>query len=73
MKVHVHSEQFDGHPHSWCGRGATAVPWSEFEATDPKLRCALCDAYWFPTGQPDWHFEQAKKTLEKYKEKQGER
>ena len=61
MKVHLHEEQFDGHPHPWCGRGRSAVPIDVFEAADPKLRCALCNRNWFPNGQPDWHLKQAQK------------
>lgn len=60
MKTHIHSEQFDGTPHPWCGRGQTAVSERQFEATDPAERCALCDRDWFPHGQPDWHLQQAK-------------
>lgn len=59
LKVHIHSEQFDGHPYPWCGRGKTAVIEYEFEATDPKDRCQICDREWFPFGQPDWHLKQA--------------
>lgn len=30
MKAHLHDEQFDGHPHAWCGRGdATALVTTE--------------------------------------------
>lgn len=63
MRVHLHSEQFDGHPHPWCGRGSKAVTEKEFEATAPELRCALCDREWFPNGQPDWHLKQAQAAL----------
>ena len=59
MKVHIHEEQFDGHPHAWCGRGATAVPEAVFEATPRQDRCQLCDRDWFLNGQPDWHFNGA--------------
>ena len=65
MKIHRHEEQFDGHFHPWCGRGSTAVMPETFEATDPKLRCRLCDRDWFPYGQPDWHLKQAQEQLEK--------
>ena len=62
MKVHLHSEQFDGHMHSWCGRGGHhAVDEKTFEATNPSLRCKLCDREWFPNGQPDWHLKQAQR------------
>lgn len=61
-KIHNHSEQFDGHPHSWCGRGTTAVPSDQFEATDPKLRCRVCERDWFPSGQPSWHLAAAQRT-----------
>jgi hypothetical protein len=57
MKVHVHSEQFDGHPHPWCGRGETAVPEDVFARTPYKMRCKVCDRDQFPYGQPQWHFE----------------
>lgn len=58
-RVHLHVEQFDKAVHPWCGRGTTAVFTSEFEATDPKLRCRICDREWFPKGQPDWHLKRA--------------
>jgi hypothetical protein len=60
-KIHLHDEQFDGHPHASCGRSdkANAVPEKLFEATDPKLRCFYCSKQWFPYGQPQWHYEQA--------------
>lgn len=59
-KVHLHDEQFDGHPHSWCGHGdAAAVGSDEFEATAENLRCKLCDKNWFPLGQPEWHYKAA--------------
>lgn len=61
-KVHNHSEQFDGAFHSWCGRGK-AVSTLEFEAAPSRLRCKLCEADWFPYGQPDWHREQAERAL----------
>jgi len=60
MKIHLHDEQFDGHYHSWCGRGSTAVMPEVFEAVDPEKRCQLCDKEWFPHGQPDWHLKYAK-------------
>ncbi len=63
MKIHLHDEQFDGHPHAWCGRGSTAVPSDVFEATEPALRCALCDREWFPYGQPDRHRKHAANRL----------
>ena len=65
MKVHNHSEQFDGHPHPVCGRGSTAVPALAFEATRPELRCQHCAREWFPNGQPDWHRRSAIERLEK--------
>lgn len=61
-RVHLHDEQFDGMAHSRCGRGANAVPAREFEATDPKFRCRLCEREWFPNGQPTWHRDAVKKT-----------
>jgi|GEM_PF-4702235 len=60
-RVHIHTEQFDGHPHPWCGRGTTAVTAPVFEATDPRLRCRLCEREWFPNGQPDWNLKQAQR------------
>ena len=65
MKIHNHSEQFDGAMHPVCGRGATAVSTKVFEATYPELRCKICDRDWFPNGQPEWHREQAIKALDK--------
>lgn len=59
-KTHLHSEQFDGHPHPWCGRGTTAVDSDTFEATNPEDRCKFCDREWFPRGQPDWHLQAAR-------------
>lgn len=67
MKIHLHYDQFDGHPHSWCGRGIAAVVERVFEATVPKLRCKICDRAWFPQGQPDWHLKQAQKNLQENK------
>lgn len=62
-KVHIHDEQFDGHMHSWCGRGGNAVLPDVFEATAPDLRCSFCNREWFPGGQPDWHRKQAEERL----------
>lgn len=64
MKVHNHTEQFDGAMHAWCGRGNTAVPSDQFEATDPALRCAACSRDWFPNGQPGWHLKQAQAVVQ---------
>lgn len=61
MKVHNHSEQFDGEMYPFCGRGTTAASNDEFEATAPHLRCKVCERDWFPNGQPDWHFKLAVK------------
>lgn len=63
MKIHNHSEQFDGTMHSVCGRGLTAVSSDVFEATAPELRCKACDRDWFPNGQPDWHYWASVKAL----------
>ncbi len=60
MKTHLHSEQFDGAPHPWCGRGSKAVVSDVFEATEPALRCRLCEREWFPNGQPEWHLHTAR-------------
>lgn len=61
MKTHLHSEQFDRHMHSHCGRGQTKVVYAdEFEATHVDNRCKYCDNYWFPNGQPLWHYEYAR-------------
>lgn len=60
-KVHNHSEQFDGAMHPVCGRGYTAVTAEVFEATDPAVRCKVCERDWFPNGQPTWHYEQSVK------------
>lgn len=62
-KIHLHDEQFDGRPHAWCGRADTAVTEGEFEATDPALRCRVCDREWFPHGQPDWHLQASRAAL----------
>lgn len=63
MKVHVHSEQFDGAWHAACGRGSDAVPPLVFEATPRERRCAFCDRDWFPHGQPEWHLSHAQRML----------
>jgi hypothetical protein len=63
MKIHNHLEQFDGKMHSVCGYGSAIVMGKEFEATDPKIRCKLCERDWFPNGQPEWHRQQAIKAL----------
>lgn len=63
-KVHLHTEQFDGHPHAWCGRGSDAVLSGKFEATEPKLRCKICEREWFPYGQPKWHYRAAVNRVE---------
>lgn len=63
-KIHNHSEQFDGAMHPVCGRGDTAVTSDEFEATPRAMRCAVCNRDWFPSGQPDWHFQGAVKRQE---------
>ena len=59
MKIHLHDEQFDGHPHPWCGRGSKDVTSDTFEATAPSLRCHYCAREWFPRGQPEWHYRAA--------------
>lgn len=69
-KIHLHDEQFDGHPHSWCGVGKVAVVEKEFEATPMAMRCSTCDREWFPNGQPAWHFEAAVKHLKELRETQ---
>lgn len=63
MKVHLHDEQFDGHPHPWCGRGTVAVSSLWFEATEPAQRCKICEREWFPHGQPEWHQQQAARRI----------
>ena len=65
MKVHLHDDQFDGQPHPWCGRGDAAVASDQFEATNPDLRCQLCDREWFPHGQPEWHLLAARAAVDK--------
>ncbi len=65
MKVHLNSEQFDGHMHSHCGRGNLVVYADEFEATDPINRCFFCSNYWFPRGQPEWHLRFSKEIMRK--------
>jgi hypothetical protein len=64
-RVHLHSEQFDGHAHPSCGRGSTAAPRLQFEAADPAQRCKYCEREWFPLGQPEWHHRQAQEELKK--------
>jgi hypothetical protein len=59
MKIHNQNDQFDGKPHPVCGRGDSAVSTIQFEATEPTLRCKLCERDWFPSGQPEWHRKQA--------------
>ena len=59
MKVHLHSEQFDGALHSQCGVGEKIVMSDAFEAS--TNRCRRCELYWFPYGQPDFHFQHAVK------------
>lgn len=62
MKIHNHSEQFDGVFHSVCGRGtanSTVVTTPVFEAISSVLRCKVCERDWFPNGQPEWHRQQA--------------
>lgn len=65
IRIHIHKEEFDGHPHPACGRGGTAVMPVIFEATDPALRCKLCERDWFPGGQPDWHLKAAQAKVKK--------
>ena len=75
MKVHCHSEQFDGAMHATCGR-VTSQPTGTkrivnnavFSATDPGTRCFFCDRDWFPKGQPKWHLEASKKFLKEKRE-----
>jgi hypothetical protein len=62
-KLHIHDEQFDGHPHAWCGRGSTAVGADQFEAAESALRCKVCERDWFPCGQPEWHRKAAQERL----------
>lgn len=59
-KAHLHSEQFDGHAHSACGRGTLAVSQEVFAATPSTERCTRCERDEFQHGQPDWHAQQAK-------------
>jgi hypothetical protein len=63
MKMHNHSEQFDGVPHSVCGRGTNAVSSKVFESIESELRCKLCERDWFPNGQPEWHLRASQKSL----------
>lgn len=62
-KIHLHSEQFDGHQHPTCGRGTTAVTELAFEAAPRADRCQHCERDWFPNGQPDRHHAEAVKRL----------
>lgn len=68
MKVHNHDEQFDTALHDWCGKGGNhhiTVTQRAFEATPSQYRCKICERDWFPNGQPDWHFQEAVKEMEK--------
>ena len=65
-KIHINNDQLDGHKYAQCGR--TTIQHliyqpDRFEATDPRYRCRVCEKYWFPFGQPEWHRAAA---LERY-------
>lgn len=64
-KIHLHSEQFDGHLHAECGAGDWSRPSErcldadEFEVLPSARRCRRCSRYWFPNGDPpDGSFSQ---------------
>lgn len=61
MKVHNHSEQFDGAMHSVCGQGSVIISSDDFEGYPRDMRCKHCERDWFPNGQAQWHWEQANK------------
>ncbi len=65
MKIHTHDDQFDGKMYPHCGRGKLAVADKVFEATDPKLRCKICERDYFIHGQPEWHRQHAIEWLAK--------
>lgn len=52
MKVHIHSEQFDGHGHAACGRLDMELPSDriasedDFEKVPYEKRCRLCAREW---------------------------
>lgn len=56
MKIHLHSEQFDGYRHAVCGAGdwdATSLRCVEadvFEQLPRIKRCLRCTYYWWPKG-----------------------
>lgn len=58
MKVHLHSEQFDGWLHAECGAGDWEPPnircldAEEFEKLPDEKRCKKCSAYWWLGGGP---------------------
>lgn len=64
MKIHLHSEQFDGAMHAECGRfpydpkpGEKYFEFIEseevFETLPREKRCSYCIDYWFPRGESD--------------------
>lgn len=63
MKLHINDDQLDGKMTPRCGRGRPfwTLPEEKFAAADPAGRCKLCERWWFPNGQPDWHLAQAQK------------
>lgn len=64
MKIHHHIDQLDGNRYAHCGRvpanSPSIVLTDEFEATEPQIRCKVCERDWFPFGQPDWHLRHAR-------------
>jgi len=65
MKIHLHSEQFDGWLHAECGAGdwkpasRRCVASDEFERLRRTERCPKCSRYWFPNGEPTEQEERA--------------
>lgn len=56
MKVHLHSEQFDGWLHAECGAGdwdadsPRCLGSDEFEKLPRARRCSRCTRSWWPHG-----------------------
>jgi len=61
-KIHINDDQLDGRKYARCGRtdDQNLIYLSDqFEATESRYRCNICEQYWFPYGQPDWHQQAA--------------
>lgn len=62
MKIHLHSEQFDGYLHAECGRLDSDVRYAphpnivgtdDFEAAPARKRCRICARANWPHGGED--------------------